>query len=67
MEKILINWLKDYTLIDNISIDSKFDDLNFDLFDQAMTIDFVEKTFNKNINGNTHWYNTIRELLNDIA
>ena len=67
MEKILINWLQDYTLVDKISIDTKFNDLNFDLFDQAMTIDFVEKTFNKNINVNAQWYNTIRELLNDIA
>ena len=55
METILINWLKDYSTISDITIETKFIDLNFDLFDQAMTVDFIKETFNKNINQREKW------------
>lgn len=67
METILINWLREYTMITNITLETKFDELNFDLFDQAMITDFVEQTLNKNINRKETWYNTVRELINDLS
>jgi acyl carrier protein len=67
METILINWLKDYSTISYITIETKFIDLNFDLFDQAMTVDFIKETFNKNINQREKWYITVGELINDIS
>ena len=67
METILINWLKDYSIISDITIETKFIDLNFDLFDQAMTVDFIKETFNKNINQREKWYITVGELINDIS
>jgi acyl carrier protein len=67
METILINWLKDYSTISDITIETKFIDLNFDLFDQAMTVDFIKETFNKNINQREKWYITVGELINDIS
>lgn len=67
METILINWLKDYSTISDITIKTKFIDLNFDLFDQAMTVDFIKQTFNKNINQREEWYITVGELINDIS
>jgi hypothetical protein len=67
METILINWLKDYSTISDITIETKFIDLNFDLFDQAMTVDFIKQTFNKNINQREKWYITVGELINDIS
>jgi|688.fasta_scaffold319685_2 acyl carrier protein len=67
METILINWLKDYSTISYITIETKFIDLNFDLFDQAMTVDFIKQTFNKNINQREKWYITVGELINDIS
>lgn len=67
MEKILINWLKEYTSVNNIVAETKFTDLNFDLFDQAMTVDFVKQKFNKNINRKEKWYETIKDLIIDIS
>jgi hypothetical protein len=67
MEKILIDWLKEYTTVFNITVETRFSDLNFDLFDQAMTIDFIKQTFKKNINRREDWYMTIKELLDDIS
>ena len=67
MEKILIDWLKEYTTVFNITMETRFYDLNFDLFDQAMTVDFIKQTFNKNINQREEWYITVGELINDIS
>lgn len=66
METILIDWLKFYTQVDTITKDTTFADLNYDLFDEAMTIDFVLKTFEVNININEEWFNTVGDLLSAI-
>lgn len=67
MEKILINWLKEYTTVVDITVKTKFSDLKFDLFDQAMAVDFIKQKFNKNINLKENWYTTVGELLDDIS
>ncbi len=67
MEKILIDWLIQYTEVSAIDPDTKFSDLNFDIFDEAMTVDFIKETFNKNINQSEKWYITVGELINDIS
>lgn len=67
METILINWLKEYSTVMDITPETKFDELNFDLFDQAMMIDFVERTLSKNINRKETWYSTVGELINDLS
>lgn len=66
MEKILIDWLETYTGVTSINLDTKFIDLNFDLFDEAMTVDFIQKKFNKSVNPKI-WYSDIQELVNDIS
>lgn len=66
MEKILIDWLETYTGVTGINLDTKFIDLNFDLFDEAMTVDFIQKKFNKSVNLKI-WYSDIQELVNDIS
>lgn len=67
METILINWIKEYSTVTSVSVETTFADLNFDLFDQAMTVDFVKRTFNKNINRRENWYTTVGELVNELS
>lgn len=67
MEKILIDWLEFYTNVADISLTTTFADLNYDLFDEAMTVDFVMKTFRVNVNTNNTWFQTVGELVNAVS
>ena len=66
METILINWLKEYTGTE-VSSNTKFTELNFDLFDEAVVVDFAEKQFNTNVNRKNVWFSTVKELIDVIA
>lgn len=66
MDEILIDWLQDYVGVDSINEKTQFKDLNFDLFDEAMTVDFVFKAFHKNININNEWFVDVQSLLDVI-
>jgi acyl carrier protein len=66
MEKILLDWLKNYTNSD-ITLDTVFRDLNFDIFDEAVVVDFVNKQFKININISDVWFVTVKDLINAIA
>lgn len=66
METILINWLKEYTGTE-VSLNTRFTELNFDLFDEAVVIDFVEKQFGTNVNRKDVWFITVKELIDVIA
>jgi acyl carrier protein len=66
MEKILIDWLKNYTNSD-VTLDTVFSNLNFDIFDEAMTVDFVNKQFQINVNVSDVWFVTVKDLTNAIA
>jgi hypothetical protein len=67
MEKILIDWLEGYTNRADILLTTTFADLYYDLFDEAMTVDFVMKTFKVNVNTNNTWFQTVGELINAIS
>jgi hypothetical protein len=67
MEKILIDWLEFYTGATDISLDTAFVDLRYDLFDEAMTVDFVMKTFKVNVNTDNTWFQTVGELVNAVS
>lgn len=66
MEKILIDWLKNYTNSE-IKSNTEFGNLNFDIFDEAMTVDFVNKQFQIDINISDAWFVTVKDLLDAIA
>lgn len=66
MEKILIDWLESYTKVQGVTVDTKFIDLQFDLFDEAMTMNFVYQRFKKKVNPNV-WFSTVGEMLNAIS
>lgn len=66
MDKILTNWLSTYTGC-VVNLDTKFTDLNFDLFDEAMTVDFVAKNFQTNVNTSNVWFDSVKDLVNAIA
>jgi acyl carrier protein len=66
MEKILIDWLSEYTQYP-VNQNTKFTDLNFDIFDQAMTVDFVQQRFQIDVNKSEIWFDTVRDLINFIA
>ena len=66
MEEILITWLKNYTETE-VSLDTEFSNLNFDIFDEAVVVDFVQKNFNVNINKRELWFKTVNELCKEIA
>lgn len=66
MEKILINWLVNYTQT-AVDRDTCFADLNFDTFDEAMTVDFVQKQFEVNINIANDWFVSVKDLIDAIA
>jgi len=66
MEKILIAWLEFYTE-SPVTADTSFDQLNFDIFDQAMTVDFVQKQFKVNVNISNRWFDTVKDLLDAIS
>lgn len=66
MEKILINWLEGYTKVQGITVDTKFADLNFDLFDEAMIMAFAIQQFNKKVNPDI-WFTTVGEMLDNIS
>lgn len=66
MEKILIAWLESYTE-SSVTTNTAFKDLNFDIFDEAMTVDFVQQQFHKNINTSNQWFVTVKDLLNAIT
>lgn len=66
MEKILLDWLKNYTNSD-VTSDTVFRDLNFDIFDEAVVVDFVNKQFKININISDVWFVTVKDLIDAIA
>ena len=66
MEKILIDWLKNYTNSD-VTLETVFSNLNFDIFDEAMTVDFVNKRFQIDINISDVWFVTVKDLTDAIA
>jgi hypothetical protein len=66
MEKILIGWLEFYTE-STVTPDTAFKDLNFDIFDEAMTVDFVRKQFHVDVNTSNQWFATVKNLLDAIA
>jgi hypothetical protein len=66
MDKILITWLEHYSGT-TVTLDTTFNELNFDVFDEAMTVDFVNNQFNCNANINHIWFTTVRELVNVIS
>jgi acyl carrier protein len=66
MEKILIDWLKNYTNSD-LTLATVFGNLNFDIFDEAMTVDFVNKQFHIDINISDVWFATVKDLTDAIA
>lgn len=66
METILINWLSEYTQ-SSVTAESKFVDLNFDLFDEAMTVDFIAKNFDANVNTSNCWFITVKDLVDAIT
>ena len=66
MEKILIDWLKNYTNSD-VTLETVFSNLNFDIFDEAMTVDFVNKQFQINVNVSDVWFVTVKDLTDAVA
>lgn len=66
METILINWLEFYTQQPDITPGTEFADLNYDVFDEAMTVDFVKRSFGVNVNTTEQWFTTVGALLNAI-
>ena len=66
MEKILIHWLGEYTQC-NVTLKTAFTDLNFDIFDEAMIVDFVAKNFQVNVNTSNTWFTTVEDLIDAIA
>jgi acyl carrier protein len=66
MEKILLNWLNDYVGI-KVTLNTSFSELNFDIFDEAVMVDFVTKQFGLNINVTEEWYVTVKDLLDEIT
>jgi acyl carrier protein len=66
MEKILIDWLKNYTNSD-LTLATVFGNLNFDIFDEAMTVDFVNKQFHIDINISDVWFVNVKDLIDAIA
>lgn len=65
MEEILINWLAHYTGTD-VTLNTAFADLKFDVFDESMTVDFVDKQFQVNVNTTEDWFETVEDLLYTI-
>ena len=50
-----------------VTLNTVFEDLNFDVFDEAMTVDFVDKQFKININTSDVWFLTVKDLVDAIA
>jgi acyl carrier protein len=67
METILINWLKNYVGLLDITLSTEFDELNFDILDEAITVDFVQKQFGVNVNKKDLWFNSVKDLVNAIS
>ena len=66
MEKILIDWLQNYTN-SKVVLTTDFCDLNFDIFDEAMTVDFVQEQFGINVNISDAWFKTVKDLTDVVA
>jgi acyl carrier protein len=66
MDQILIAWLENYSGT-IVTLDTTFNELNFDVFDEAMTVDFVHNQFHCNVNIDHIWFATVRELVNVIS
>ena len=66
METILISWLEAYTG-HSVSKDTTFDSLNFDIFDEAVVVDFVKSQFGANVNKQEQWFKSVKDLLDEIA
>lgn len=65
MEEILINWMSEYV---GVTVDktTRFADLNFDLYDEAVVCHWVKQQFDVNVNLTNKWYETVEELCNNI-
>lgn len=66
MEKILISWLSSYVGV-KIEKTTTFKELNFDIFDEAIVVDFVYSKFKINVNIKEEWFNTVEDLCNAIS
>jgi hypothetical protein len=49
-----------------VSMDTTFVELKFDIFDETVTCDWCNKTFDKNINLHDEWYVTVKDLRDAI-
>jgi predicted HD phosphohydrolase len=67
MDEILITWLEAYTGVTSITVNTKFSDLKFDLFDEAQTVKFIKDSFNLNANKYEIWPETLKDLLDGIS
>lgn len=65
MDSKIIQWLSSYTGM-YVSMDTTFVELKFDIFDETVTCDWCNKTFDKNINLHDEWYVTVKDLCDAI-
>jgi hypothetical protein len=66
MEKILITWLTHYVGIP-VTANTQFINLNFDIFDEAATVDFIRQQFGINVNTQEQWFVDVKELIDAIT
>ena len=65
MEKILIQWVSEYTGVP-VDAGTKFSSLNYDMFDQAVTCDWIMKSFSVNVNCKNEWFITVGDLIRAV-
>jgi hypothetical protein len=66
MEKILIDWLSQYVGTE-IKLETRFCDLHYDIFDEAVTVDYIQKNFDINVNTHESWFDTVQSLVDEIS
>jgi hypothetical protein len=66
METILLTWLSSY-VGKSVVPSTSFAELCFDIFDEAVTVDFVEMQFGVNVNKQETWFVNVQELLDAIT
>jgi len=62
ISNLLIDWLQSYTGMNKIEYNVLFSDLKFDIFDEAVFIDFVFKKFNVDINQKGSWFQSLDQV-----
>lgn len=66
METILISWLEEYTG-HTVTKFTTFNSLNFDIFDEAVVVDFVKSQFGVNVNKQEQWFESVKDLVDEIT